>query len=156
MASDRRYAGNLDRTNKLGPSFTARPVDSSEILAFEVTAQGGGGAATDSVPVEVWVAGQNPNDATLLAHFCAKPGWACDRDPVAVLELTTRELGDVTEYHTNGIPDRATGTFPNQGNPNTIHTVFQTWHVLKMPERSAVGTEMATLGIMLDGLKLRA
>ena len=105
--------------------------------------------------VKVWVAGQGPNDATLLADFCAKPGWACDRDPVAALELTIRDLGDVTEYHTNGIPDHATGTFPNQGNPNTIHTVFQTWHVLKMPERSAVGTEMATLGIMLDGLKLQ-
>ena len=31
----------LDRTNELAPSFTARPVDSSEILAFDVTAQGG-------------------------------------------------------------------------------------------------------------------
>ena len=69
-------------------------------------------------------------------------------------ELTTEDLGDVTEYYTNGIPARATGTYPNQGNPNTIHTVFQTWHIPKVPARTDVATEMATFGITLDGIKL--
>ena len=70
------------------------------------------------------------------------------------LELTTEDLGNVTEYHTNGIPDHATGTFPNQGNPNTIYTVFQTWQVSKVVERTDTATEMAKFIITLGGIKL--
>ena len=88
------------------------------------------------------MADQDPNDGTLLGAFSAKPGWACDRDPVAEPELTTEDLGD------------ATGAFPNQGSPNTIHTVFQTWHMPKVPERTDTATEIATFGIPLDGIKL--
>ena len=90
-------------------------MDSGESLAFEVTAENGGTTATDSVLVEIWVAAQDPNDGTLLGDFSPKPGWACDRDPVAEPELTTEDLGDVTEYYTNGIPARATGTYPQSG-----------------------------------------
>ena len=69
-------------------------------------------------------------------------------------ELTTEDLGNVTEYYTNGIPAHATRTFPNQGNPKTIHTVFETWHIPKAPERTNTATEMAMFGITLDGIKL--
>ena len=144
----------LDPVDSLTPSFTAPSADSGETLAFEVTARNGDTTATDSVLVEIWVADQDPNDGTLLGDFSAKPGWACDRDPVAAPELTTEDLGNVTEYYTNGIPAHATGTFPNQGNPNTIHTVFQTWRVPKVPERTDTATDMATFGITLDGIKL--
>ena len=131
-----RTAGTLvtlDPIDALSPSFTAPALNSGETLSFEVTAQSGDTTATDSVLVEIWVADQNPNDGTLHGDFSAKPGWACDRDPVAEAELTTDDLGNVTEYCTSGIPAHATGTFPNQGNPNTTHTVFQTWHVPKVP-----------------------
>ena len=70
------------------------------------------------------------------------------------LELTTEDLGNVTEYHTNGIPAHATGRFPNQGNSHTSHTVFQTWHFPKVPEQTDTGTETAKLGMTLDGVKL--
>ena len=97
---------------------------------------------------------QDPNDGTLLGDVSAKSGWACDRDPVAAPELTTEDLGNVTEYYTNGIPAHAPGAFPNQGNPNKIHTVFQTLNVPKAPEQTDTATEMATFGITLDGIKL--
>ena len=48
----------------------------------------------------------------------------------------------------------ATGTCPNQGNPNTIQTLFQTWRVPDVPERTDTATEMGTFGITLDGIKL--
>ena len=127
---------------------------SGETLAFEVTAQAGGTTATDSILVAIWVADQDSNDGTLLGDFSAKPIRACDRDPVSDPELTTEDLGDVTEYFTNGSPAHATGTFPNQCNPNTIHTVFQTWQLPKVPERTDTATDMATFGITLDGIKL--
>ena len=76
--------------------------------------------------MDIWVANQVPNNGTLRGDFKAMPGWACDRDPVAAPELTTENLGNVTEYNTNGIPAHATTTFPNQNNPNTIHILFQT------------------------------
>ena len=79
---------------------------------------------------------------------------ATDWVPVAAPELTTEDLGDVTEYYTNGIPAHATGTFPKQGNPNKTHTVFQTLHVPKVPERTDTATDIATFGITLDGIKL--
>ena len=141
----------LDRITSLTPSFTASAADSSETLSFEVTAQSGDTTATESVLVEVWVANQDPNDGTLLGDFSPKPGWACDRDLVAEPELTTEDLGNVTEYYTNGIPAHATGTFPNQGNSNTIHTVFQSWHVPKVPKGTDTATEMELSASRLTG-----
>ena len=144
----------LDPTDSLTPSFTAPTVDSSETLSFEVTAQNSDNTATDSVLVEIWVPNQDPDDGTLLGDFSSRTGWPCDQDPVAAPELTTRDLGDPTEYFTNGIAGHATGTFPNGGNPNTIQTVFQTWEIPREPERTDVLTEMATFGITLEGIKL--
>ena len=148
----------LAQTESLTPtviaSFTAPAVDSGETMSFEVTAQDGDTTATDSVLVEVWVPNQDPDDGTLLGDFSARPGWSCDVDPVAAPEVTTQDLGNVTEYYTNGIAPHATGTFPNGGNPNTIQTVFQTWNVPKVPEQTDSATEMATFGITLDGIKL--
>ncbi|MCY4543670.1 MAG: hypothetical protein OXD39_00415, partial [Gemmatimonadetes bacterium] len=144
----------LEPTDSLTPSFTAPTVDSSELLAFEVTARNSDTTAMDSVLVEIWVPGQDPNDGTLLGDFSSRTGWSCDNDPVAAPELTTQDLGEVTEYYTNGIPGHATGTFPNGGNPNTIQTVFQTWNVPKVPERTDTVTEMATFGVTLEGIKL--
>ena len=144
----------LDPTDSLTPSFTAPTVDSSETLSFEVTAQNSDNTATDSVLVEIWIPGQDPDDGTLLGDFSARTGWLCDQDPVAAPELTTRDLGAVTEYFTNGIPGHATGTFPNGGNPNTIQTVFQTWEIPREPVRTDALTEMATFGITLEGIKL--
>ena len=144
----------LDPTDSLTPSFTAPTVDSSETLSFEVTAQNSDNTATDSVLVEIWVPNQDPDDGTLLGDFSSRTGWPCDQDPVAAPELTTRDLGDTTEYFTNGIAGHATGTFPNGGNPNTIQTVFQTWEIPREPERTDAVTEMATFGITLEGIKL--
>lgn len=144
----------LDPTDSLTPSFTAPTVDSSETLSFEVSAQNSDNTATDSVLVEIWVPGQDPDDGTLLGDFSSRTGWSCDNDPVAAPELTTRDLGATTEYFTNGIAGHATGTFPNGGNPNTIQTVFQTWEIPREPARTDVLTEMATFGITLEGIKL--
>ena len=135
----------LDPIHALTPSFTAPAVDSGETLEFEVTAEAGD--ATDSVLVEIWVANQDPNNGTLLGNFSAKPGWACDHDPVASPDLTTEDLGNVTEHYTNGIPAHATGTFLNQGNPNTIHSVFQTRHVPKVPERTDTAQSFRNDGV---------
>ena len=44
-------------------------------------------------------------------------------------------------YYAKGIPDHATSPFPNQANPNTIHTVFQTWHVPREPARTNVAPD---------------
>ena len=144
----------LDQADVLTPSLIAPAVESGESLALEVIAEARDATASDSVLVEVWIADWDPNDGTLLGDFSAKPGWTCNRDPAAPPELTTEDLGNVTGYYTNGIPTHATGTFPNQGNPNTIHTVFQTWHVPKVPERTDTATDMATFAITLDGIKL--
>ena len=153
----RQIAGTpvtLDPTDSLTPSFTAPTVDASETLSFEITAQNSDNTASDSVLVEIWVPGQDPDDGTLLGDFSSRTGWSCDNDPVAAPELTTRDLGDTTEYFTNGIPGHATGTFPNGGNPNTIQTVFQTWEIPREPVRTDALTEMATFGITLEGIKL--
>ena len=147
-------SATLDPTDSLTPSFPAPTVDSSETLSFEVTAQNSDNTATDSVLVEIWVPNQDPDDGTLLGDFSSRTGWPCDPDPVAAPELTTRDLGDTTEYFTNGIAGHATGTFPNGGNPNTIQTVFQTWEIPREPERTDAVTEMATFGITLEGIKL--
>ena len=147
-------AVTLDPADSLTPSFTAPTVDSSETLSFEVTAQNSDNTVTDSVLVEIWVPGQDPDDGTLLGDFSSRSGWSCDNDPVAAPELTTRNLGDTTEYFTNGIAGHATGTFPNGGNPNTIQTVFQTWEIPREPARTDAVTEMATFGITLEGIKL--
>ena len=144
----------LDPTDSLTPSLTAPTVDSSETLSFEVTAENSDNTATDSVLVEIWVPGQDPDDGTLLGDFSSRTGWSCDNDPVAAPELTTRDLGETIEYFTNGIPGHATGTFPNGGNPNTIQTVFQTWEIPREPVRTDAVTEMATFGITLEGIKL--
>ena len=144
----------LSPDDSLTPSFTAPTVDTSETLSFEVTAQNSDNTATDSVLVEIWVPGQDPDDGTLLGDFSSRTGWSCDNDPVAAPELTTRDLGETTEYFTNGIPGHATGTFPNGGNPNTIQSVFQTWEIPREPARTDALTEMATFGITLEGIKL--
>lgn len=144
----------LNPTDSLTPSFTAPSPDASETLSFEVTARNADNTATDSVFVEIWIPSQGPSDSTLVGDYSDRTGWACDQDPVAAPELTTQDLGAATEYFTNGIPGHATGTFPNGGNPNTIQTVFQTWNVPNVPERTGTLTEMATFGVTLDGIKL--
>ncbi|MYF79704.1 MAG: hypothetical protein F4053_09645 [Proteobacteria bacterium] len=68
-------------------------------------------------------------------------------------ELTTEELGNVvTEYYINGIPVHAIETFPNQGNPNTIHSVIPTWHVPNVSERTVTATDMIAGRFTADGI----
>ena len=110
----------LDPTDSLTPSFTAPTVDSSELLAFEVTAQNSDTTAMDSVLVEIRVSGQDPNDGTLLGDFSSRTGWSCDQDPVAAPELTTQDLGEVTEYFTNKCPVRGHRRCHENAESNTM------------------------------------
>ena len=64
------------------------------------------------------------------------------------------DSGETLSFEVTAQNSDTTGTFPNQGNPNTIQTVFQTWRVPDVPERTDTATDMATFGITLDGIKL--
>ena len=133
------------------PAMVGQP----ETLLFEVRAEKDSGQQdSDIVWVEAYVPQQDVTDLTLVADFSPRNGWECNRDPVAVPEVHTRVLDTVIEYTTNGIPAHATGQFPNQGNPNTIAPVTQTWRIPRNPVKTDTPTEMATFGITLDGIKL--
>ena len=144
----------LQDDDTLTPSFNAPETGRRETLAFEITATDGGTTATDGVLVEIWVPDPGDDDGTQLGDFSTRSGWTCDQDPTQMAELTIRDLGDVTEYYSNGLPPHGIGTFPNDGNPNTVGIVYETWHIPNNPVRTSAATTMATFGITLDGLKL--
>lgn len=72
--------------------------------------------------------------------------WSCSE--------TERELS------ANGIPDHAVGTFPNDGNPNTISEQQVSATMTLMPTETDVATQMGgprgTTGYVLNGIKIDA
>ena len=155
-------------SQRSGPPAAFQPAETAEttvavpgglertaVLVFEVTAESAPGEReTDSVWIEAYVPAQDPADLTALADFSAKPGWACDQDPIAPPEVSTRELATTIEFTSNGIPRHATGQYPNSGNPNTIGVHAEVRRVPKSPVKTDTASEMAEFGITLDGIKL--
>ena len=130
-------------------------LERTAVLLFEVTAESASGeAATDTVWIEAYVPDQDPADLTALADFSARPGWACDQDPIERPVVLMQELGANIEFHSNGIPRHATGTYPNRGNPNTIGVHGDIRRVPRNPVKTDTASEMAEFGITLDGIKL--
>ncbi|NCF31971.1 MAG: YHYH protein [Proteobacteria bacterium] len=135
-------------------SFTTPTVSVNETLVFEVKGTLGNEEATDTIRVEIWVPPSDTNDLTALGDFSAKSGWACNQDPVSTPELTTSQGSDYMRYQSNGIANHATGTFPNQGNPNTIQQVSHSRDIPTNPVKTNQATDMVDFGVTLDGVKL--
>ena len=135
-------------------SFTTPTVSVNETLVFEVKGTLGNEEATDTIRVEIWVPPSDTNDLTALGDFSAKSGWACNQDPVSTPELTTSQGSDYMRYQSNGIANHATGTFPNQGNPNTIQQVSHSRDIPTNPVKTNQVTDMVDFGVTLDGVKL--
>ena len=136
------------------PSFVTPVILEPEMLVFELTADDGAGTASDRVVVEVWIPADGEADPTQLGDFSGFEPWACDVDPVSSPELTIEVSDSSIVYSGNGIPDHATGTFPNNGNPNAIQASPRTFEIPRTPALTEEPTPMAEFGITLDGVKL--
>ncbi|KZX02219.1 hypothetical protein JL49_01480 [Pseudoalteromonas luteoviolacea] len=68
--------------------------------------------------------------------------------------------GTARQLVANGIPDHATGTFPNQGNPNTISevnvSIAYTLTPTKTDTASTLGGPRGATGYVLNGVKIDA
>ena len=137
------------------PSFTAPNVSARETLVFELSVDTGSGTLlTDTVFVEVWVGADSTSDLTVLADYSDRSPWPCTVDPIAATEVSFTDSGGVTLVEANGIPLHATGSFPNNGNPNAITDQNVSFSFTNSPELAASSTEMSVFGVTLDGIKL--
>ncbi|HBR96767.1 MAG TPA: hypothetical protein DD979_05250 [Gammaproteobacteria bacterium] len=146
-------AVTLSDSSTEDPRFTAPTVSQRETLLFELQVDSGSETLTDQVSVEVWVA-SDTGDATALGYFSGRSGWGCDQDPIATPSVIVTDLGSVMQYESNGVPSHATGTFPNNGNPNAITVQSIVHEIPTNPEKLTTTTNMRDNGITLDGIKL--
>ncbi len=144
-------AVTLSDSDAVQPSFTAPTVTESTTLAFEIADDSG---TSDTVYVEVYVAPDTSADPTLLGDFTGHDGWACTVAPIATTEVSFTDDGSTISISSNGIPRHATGTFPNDGNPNTIAEVSVDQTIPAAPVKTATATEMAEFGVTVDGVIL--
>ena len=148
-------AATLSSASVEDPTVTLPTVTSRETLVFEVSASDGAGTTlTDQVSVEAWIAADSSADRTVLGDYSDRGPWQCDADPVATPSVAVTDSGATTRYSGNGVPDHATGTFPNGGNPNTISTQSANYFVPNAPVQTSTATEMAEFGVTVDGVKL--
>lgn len=148
-------AVTLSDSNSEDPSFTAPTISASETLVFELTVDTGTGTpATDQVSVEVWVSADSSSNLTVVGDYTGRTGWNCTVDPVETPSVEITQSGSTLTVESNAIPNHATGTFPNTGNPNTVTALSKSWTLDASPELASSSTEMAEFGVTLDGVKL--
>ncbi|MBX9669316.1 MAG: YHYH protein, partial [Candidatus Obscuribacterales bacterium] len=68
--------------------------------------------------------------------------------------VTIAMQGQYRVIQSNGIPDHATGAFPNEGNPNTISAQHYSYRVAKNPAKTGYSTPlgMAPFGVAINGV----
>lgn len=67
--------------------------------------------------------------------------------------VVTMTLDDQYRYfESNGLPNHATGTFPNSGNPNTISAQDFSFRMPRYPEKQSKATTQQLPGIALNGV----
>ena len=148
-------SATLSSASAEDPTVTLPSVATSELLTFQLTAEDdNGNTYTDEVSVEVWVGADSSTDRTVLADFSSRDGWACDVDPVTDSSVIIADLGSESSYTVNEIPDHATGTFPNGGNPSTITAQSEIYYIQNSPTLNAISTDVAEFGITIDGVRL--
>lgn len=74
-------------------------------------------------------------------------------DDVFGTEVTVTVNGSTRTIHANALPNHATGTFPNSGNPNTITEQSKTWTFPAEPTWTGTATGVRTTGVALNGVK---
>lgn len=145
---------SLSDATAADPSFTTPDVNTRADLVFELAATDEAGAtASDQVLVEVWVPADG-DDPTQLADFTDRTGWTCAVDPNTDPNVEIANMGALMSIESNAIPNHATGSFPNGGNPNALAAQSKTYFVTTAPEPTDTPTEMAEFGVTLDGVKL--
>lgn len=72
----------------------------------------------------------------------------------AANEVTITEDGNYRYIKSNGIPDHATGKFPNSGNPNSISAQNHNFRVTLHPEKTGRATPVQLPGVAINGIPL--
>ena len=72
----------------------------------------------------------------------------------AASEVTITEDGNYRYIKSNGIPDHATGKFPNSGNPNSISTQHHNFRVTLHPEKTGRATPVQLSGVAINGIPM--
>ena len=153
-------AAALDSTTTVSPTFTT---DVAGSYTFQVTVSDGTDTATDEVAVTA-------STATTATGTSSTDGIVCDYSYSA---LNTSESANgltstsdwtcsetTRDLVANGVPDHDVGTFPNDGNPNTIGEVDVALSYTLTPTESDTSTELGgpagAQGYVLNGVKIDA
>lgn len=141
----------LSNSSSASPTFTAPSITSSETLDFQVTVNG----TTDDVSIFVYVAPayDTAQGLTVVGDFTDKSAWGCTVYPGSAT-ATVSDSGAFISITGNGIPDHAVGTFPNNGNPNSISGQSVSYQVPTDPSKTTTATQMQDFGVFLNGVKL--
>lgn len=144
-------AVDLSDVSSTTPTFTAPTVSENTTLTFDVT----DGSTTDSVSVEVWVP-LDQSDLTSVGDFSANEGWQCDVDIEAELGVENSYAEDIQgldiAISSNVIPTHTVGTFPNNGNPNTISEQSTSMTITSEPVLTDRASSPRLFGIGLSGV----
>ena len=97
--------------------------------------------------------------ALCAAALALSGGWSRAAEPATVKpafanEVTITVEGDVRVIRSNGIPDHATGRFPNRGNPNIIAPQRYDFRVPAEPKAAerAMPLHMQPFGVAVNGV----
>ncbi|WP_299879003.1 YHYH protein [uncultured Cocleimonas sp.] len=158
ISSPSGSASALNSTTVVSPIFTA---DTDGSYTFQVAVSDGAETVTDQVTITattVTISGTSSTDGiecdysysefndSASVNTTSTSAWTCSD--------TTRDLA------ANGIPDHATGTFPNDANPNTISEQTVTASYTLTPVETDTATELGgplgAQGHVLNGIKIDA
>ncbi len=109
----------------------------------EGTTGAGGGPSTTSG------GGASPAGSLFCQHSASVV------NPAGMTSTVSMTCTDTSRVLTaNGIPDHATGAFPNAGNPNTIRAQTVSFSAPRNPAKLATTTAVRESGCALNGIKL--
>jgi hypothetical protein len=139
-------------------SMTARPTRrvvllSGLALAFGVSACGRT-QVTDS-PATTPGAAEGTNGTTPAPLSTELTGDYAIDDPTTGTRMTVTVSGQVRSIHANGLPDHATGAFPNPNNPNRIGAQSYAFDLPLLGTRAAAPTALVLpqpFGIAINGV----
>lgn len=72
----------------------------------------------------------------------------------AANEVMITDDGNYRYIKSNGIPDHATGNFPNSGNPNSISVQNHNFRVTLHPEKTGHATPVQLSGVAINGIPM--
>ena len=147
------HGHRISRRSIFGLTFGA--VTGSVLLnacGSEATSGAGAGAAGTTASTTAGATGSAATTGVGGSSTAYLGSYTLD-DATFGTRVTTTVESNLRTIVTNALPDTETGTFPNDGNPNTITEQDNTYEFTTEPVLSGAAVPVRTTGVAINGVK---